>query len=84
MKGATLLLIPNSVPFDSLSNSDADISILLPDPLSNSEKATASGVISSFPNERNLNTEIQKRRCIQSVVSANSFGLQVILLQTVL
>ena len=52
-----LKILPKPVLFDSLSSSDAGISILLPSPSSTSEKATLLGMKSSLPNERNLKTE---------------------------
>ena len=52
-----LMVIPKSVLFDSRCISEAGISILLPGPSSTAEKATLSGMKSSFPNERNLKTE---------------------------
>lgn len=51
------MILPKYVLFDSLSNSDVGISILLPGPSSTAEKATFLGMKSSFSNERNLKTE---------------------------
>lgn len=67
--------------FDSLSNSDAGISILLPGPSSTVEKVTLLGIwVSSFPNERNLKTEEkQKQKSYDRRVKHQLFSLRLVM-----
>lgn len=66
--------------FDSLGNSDAGISILLPGPSSTVEKVTLLGMESPFPNERNLKTEEkQKQKSYDRRVKHQLFSLRLVM-----